>query len=283
MKKRKNSRVFFKNEQILAIRDYINIDVCDKTLNLKYRTRFYKKFDTTKHSVTKVKNHGYQTMCHKGEYYALSRVIDVQPEKRKEVINKILSIKVDGNKIIDHVNHLWELNCKKSQDKNLAEFDTKFLSALSDYFIAGHEKDDILDEFRWEKIRKYESPVEMKSYSNKKFIKHKITNKTFEQRFRRQYKNWNKSISRKYYTVVGKFIDLNSEYKSNWCYVNQDNIFQFLNNTYKISNDVKQYKIKANEDISMFKILSIHQNNSIHFFDENFDHIKSNFIKKIEE
>ena len=281
MKKRKNSKIIYIKENVFIIKDYITINICNKDYNLKYRTRCYKRFDTNKHSVSKVRKHGYQTMMHKGEYYALSRVYNISPEKRCEIINKILSLNIDDQKMVDHINCLWELNCNKSQSNRLVEFDTQILSSLSDYFIAGNEEDDILDEFRWERIRKYECPFEIKPNSDKKKVRYRITNKTFKTECKKQFSNWKKSISRKYHTVVAKFIDLNSEYQSKWCYVNQDNDFEFLDNTYKISDKLKEYKIKSDDSISMFKILAASQNDNFYFFDEKFCHIDNKFIEKI--
>ena len=218
----KKKRYIYKyNDLVLVIKNYFEITIFDKKYKVKYRTMIYKKIDTEKHSLTKVKNHGYSIRNYKGENYALSVVKNLSIEDRTKIANKIFSIKINDGTLYDEITQLWEKNVIKSQSKRLKEFDTNILEMLSELFLLGNETDDILDEKRWEKIKKYEvcslnKKVSMTSMKNRG----KVTQKTLMAKHKKKVKRWNNSINKKYYSVVGKYVDIERFYDYEWCYVN---------------------------------------------------------------
>jgi len=280
----KKKRYIYKyNDLVLVIKNYFEITIFDKKYKVKYRTMIYKKIDTEKHSLTKVKNHGYSIRNYKGENYALSVVKNLSIEDRTKIANKIFNIKINDGTLYDEITQLWEKNVIKSQSKRLKEFDTNILEMLSELFLLGNETDDILDEKRWEKIKKYEvcslnKKVSMTSMKNRG----KVTQKTLMAKHKKKVKRWNKSINKKYYSVVGKYVDIERFYDYEWCYVNQENKFKHSDGEFSISKKVKNYKIdKQDEKSPMFKILVIVQDGNINYFDELYNRVENNFIEKV--
>ena len=99
---------------------------------------------------------------------------------------------------------------------------------------------------------------------------------------KKKVKRWNKSINKKYYSVVGKYVDIERFYDYEWCYVNQENKFKHLDAEFSISKKVKNYKIdKQDEKSPMFKILVIVQDGEIHYFDELYNRVENNFVEKV--
>jgi hypothetical protein len=77
------------------------------------------------------------------------------------------------------------------------------------------------------------------------------------------------------------YINNRQTYKWDWCYVNTDNIFTFNNHKYKISDEVKQYKVYEDNQCEMDIILVFEQNGNQFFFDMNINNIKNKFIMTI--
>lgn len=98
---------------------------------------------------------------------------------------------------------------------------------------------------------------------------------------------WKKSTKK---TPARKgLIDKKEPYISGWCIVDVDNIFEFQGDKYKISEDIKQYQIRAKKpkyddyklDYQMDRILVYKQNDNLVYFDQNIDQIENDKIIKV--
>lgn len=73
-----------------------------------------------------------------------------------------------------------------------------------------------------------------------------------------------------------------------WKYVNTDNEFMFMGNTFIINNNVEEYKVHnkagtvedfTNEAYMDEILISIDNNNSLKFYNQNYDEVDSTLIK----
>ena len=77
-----------------------------------------------------------------------------------------------------------------------------------------------------------------------------------------------------------------------WCYVNTDNEFKFMDGVFKISEDVTEYKVykKAgtvedftNEAFMEEILVVVDENDTLKFYNQNFDHINNEDIKTLKK
>lgn len=98
---------------------------------------------------------------------------------------------------------------------------------------------------------------------------------------------WGKSTKR--ISARKGLIDKENPYISEWCVVDTENVFEFEGNKYKISEDVKQYKVRAKKpkyddyklDYQMDQILVYEQDDNLFFFDQNINQIENNKVIKV--
>lgn len=73
-----------------------------------------------------------------------------------------------------------------------------------------------------------------------------------------------------------------------WCYVDTENEFKFMNQTFVIADSVEEYKVHnkagtvedyTNEAYMEEVLVVLNNDNSLTFFNQNYDLIESKFIK----
>ncbi|GIN25567.1 hypothetical protein FDF40_04595 [Clostridium sporogenes] len=81
---------------------------------------------------------------------------------------------------------------------------------------------------------------------------------------------------------------LNNSKITQWCYVNTDNEFRFMDKIFTISNKVEEYKVHnkagtiddyTNEAYMEEILVSIDDDGRLHFYNQNYDLIDNKFVK----
>ena len=252
-----------------------------------------------------------------GFYYKLYAIKKIPFNKKCCLVNKILNKKVNtGYTLKEQIEYVWSnKNYKKISDDNLNDKESVILSRLAQYLYFGYENDEknILTREQKKEIKKkevsdFESIGNYINYNGNYKLDGEpntweihISTKNRMRRFRKNKKykgainRWKKSKTYKINSIytydnkkIGKYhwcrkgiIDNTKPYKSQWCVVDANNIFEFDNCKYHISGKVKQFDIGKNDKYKMDKILVYEQDNNIHFFDQNIDRIENKFIMEL--
>ena len=197
-------------------------------------------------------------------------------ESRVQVMYKILADQV-GDDLVplnDEVEKLWDKQVNKTLESKLKTEDTMILEALGSMLIAGFENDSILNEKRWEKIKKYEVPFYNLGINN--LTKNKNYDEAKVSNYLKKSNRHKKSLFRKHFNHIKKYIKVEDEYNTEWCYVNQDNWFECNNREFNICHP--KYLVGTNEMADMMKILVIEQYGKNYYFDEKLDLILDKHI-----
>lgn len=73
-----------------------------------------------------------------------------------------------------------------------------------------------------------------------------------------------------------------------WCYVNTDNEFEFMNEVFVVSDDVEEYKVHnkagqvedfTNEAYMEEILVVVDTNNNVKFYNQNYDLVDMRFVK----
>jgi hypothetical protein len=88
-----------------------------------------------------------------------------------------------------------------------------------------------------------------------------------------------------YITIGGKKGIIDEMYLARWCTVDAENVFEFMGDKYRISDNIEQYAVDFDNDnkATMEKILCYYlpQSGRYLFYDENINDIEATFIIKI--
>ena len=288
--------------------DSKKVFINNKKRNLVYRVRHYEPKEEGRIFLSE-KNRRASSKTIEGKTYYLTKIEDVELDERKEKIEKIFQEKLhSGNTLLEEIEFLWETKfCHKNQGDKLEDFCSKVLSALADYYIAGHEGEFILDERLWERIKNYEvANFETDANINTEFTDEEKANKPEinkisknkrkkrDRKFVGQTKRWKNSTTcrmDKIYSydntkperefILGKYVDIkprvavkydrkidkSKPYLSSWETVDTDGFFLFNDKIFIVKD--KQYKCNplADKGFVQDKILCYMQDDKYYFYD----------------
>lgn len=237
-------------------------------------------------------------------------------EVREKIISNMLGIEVMQDKsFIQHILEKWDANgaIKKTTDV-LMDREAISLDVLASYYMGAYEEgtlihgrdryhdievvslDKLIDEENSEDgIEKYRREIgKMSRSEHQKVMKDKQAKSKTDRLFalysyndhKDEYVYWDwinnrySGVDLDYHFKFDRLINPEKPYKSEWCLVNTDNEFAFNGVTYRISDEVEQYKVYEDNQCDMERILVMEQDN-IYFFDEDIFPIDEKLIEKI--
>jgi len=256
----------------LTIRDYINIKIFDISIKYEYRIRKY--IIANKYDRMHYKRLGYTIKMCKGLNYILDDVETIKFKNKVEILNELLNTIVtdDGDTLENELDRILQLTIIKTQSDQKSNTE-KVLDVLGTFLISGFEGDDILDEKRWRRVKKYEKPMHNINGIEK-------TTKTVLRTFRKAKKGKKyHNKDKKWYTIIENDININDKYKSLWIIINQENKFKYNGHEYYLIDDNYTINIKT-EQAKMSYVLIMEQNDKIYFYNEKFDRIKKESVVK---
>lgn len=298
----------------MIVYDNKNININGKNEHLCYRKRIYEKNSEHKRIKINEKNRRVSSKKIDNEIYYLTEIIDTPLETRINTIEKIFKTPCKENRTLEEeIEFLWETKyCFKSQNDNLNDFCSKTLETLADYYIAGFEGENILDQRRWEQIRKYEvaSLVENMTDDIADAEEERVTTINVlskQQRKKRdkqnvgQTKRWKNSLTRamdRIYTYDNteeieewildtkvkikpripvkyeRLINPKEPFRAEWCRVDVDGYFSFNNKCWQVKDKAYKCNPLADKGFVQDKILCYEQYNKYYFFDMNINGLK---------
>jgi hypothetical protein len=186
----------------------------------------------------------------------------------------------------------------RKENMDFGEYEDEFVS-VDQHFIDYEEQ--LVDEMysfkktktqieKWEntsthKLNKLRSSYDKYKYvTDNKVITYKFDNKEDLQKFLDNTPKFTNSIKPKKILVHKGhrgLIEKTDNYTAAWVNVDTDNIFKFLGDTYKISDELSQYQLN-NDTYLMTSVLCYYIKNKdeYHFFDQNIEEI-TNYVVKI--
>lgn len=280
-----------------------------KNQNIKYINRLKKNGATVQYF--KIMNPDKKSKSKTiGRYYKLYATKVVEYRHREALVEKLLDKHIcDTGTLKDRIIHMWEFkNGIKTSKTSLNDSESVTLSMMAYYLCYGYEECSILSSKDEQNIRRKEV-ASFKDMSDERLgdgnyktdgVKngwsYDISSKRNMNKFKKANigatNRWKRTSTYRMNNIVSfdneradkyhwkreGLINHKKPYDSEWCVVDTDNQFIYKGNKYKISEDVKQYKVSRDNKSQMDKLLVCEQDDNLFHFDQNSNQIENDKV-----